>query len=103
MTEVKAKLDKFGRVLIPKSLRDEHGLEAGSELELSRSEQGHLQIAKVRPGYTHHMRTDDLTGLLVSGFLDGSGNLITKTGNDYDGDLRREYGERAIRHGGSES
>ena len=42
-------LDKAGRVIIPKTLRDEMHLEAGDTLELE-SEDGRITLRPVRPG-----------------------------------------------------
>ena len=48
---MKTAVDRFGRIVIPKLLRDRHGLEAGSEIEIEDSgETLTLRIVSPQPG-----------------------------------------------------
>jgi len=58
---VKAEIDRFGRILIPKPIRDRLGLTAGAEVEL-REEGGKVTIETVEES---HVMTRDASGLIV--------------------------------------
>lgn len=64
-------IDKFGRIVIPKKLRDELGLEPGESLELEGDETG------------FHVKTVDEHSCLVK-----KGNVLVYTG-ETTGDLTR--------------
>ena len=77
------KLDKFGRVVIPKPIRDGLGLEPGAELEVEEREDGVL----LRPA------DQDVPLEMENGILVYTGELVGDVT-----DLVRKDRERRIRH-----
>jgi AbrB family looped-hinge helix DNA binding protein len=59
---VRVELDRFGRILIPKSLRDRIGLDAGSKLEIRETEEGNVLLQPVEES---QLLTRDESGLLI--------------------------------------
>jgi AbrB family looped-hinge helix DNA binding protein len=58
---VKSEIDRFGRILIPKALRDRMGLSAGSQVELT---EDHGKVI-VEPVQESHLLSREEDGLLV--------------------------------------
>ena len=67
------KMDKFGRILIPKTLRTAKGLKPGDEFEIVESpDQARVVVLKQRPRY--HVTVDDSGLLPVFKLVDEQGN-----------------------------
>jgi AbrB family looped-hinge helix DNA binding protein len=47
---MKARLDRFGRIVVPKEIRDRHGLVPGSEVEVEDSPETIACISHEPPG-----------------------------------------------------
>ena len=77
------KLDRFGRIVIPKPIRDGLGLEPGAELEVEEREDGVL----LRPA------DQDVPLEMENGILVYTGELVGDVT-----DLVRKDRERRIRH-----
>jgi AbrB family looped-hinge helix DNA binding protein len=58
---VKSEIDRFGRILIPKALRDRMGLSAGSQVELTEE---HGKVI-VQPVQESHVLSREEDGFLV--------------------------------------
>jgi AbrB family looped-hinge helix DNA binding protein len=46
---MRVKLNRKGQITIPKSLRDQFGMEPGTAVDIIPSDYGHLTLTKVRP------------------------------------------------------
>lgn len=80
---MKTTIDRFGRIVVPKEMRDHHGLEPGSEVEIE--DRGETIVLR---------RLEDLPGLVeVDGVLvfraRATGNLEAAIGLHRDERLRR--------------
>jgi len=58
---MKTTIDKAGRIVVPKAMRDELGLNGGTEVEISLVD-GHIEIEPV----TSHIRLERQNGRLVA-------------------------------------
>lgn len=93
-------LDKFGRIVIPKPVRDALGLEAGTKLHLETTERetGEQEIA-LRPerGHDVFIRKGRGNVRVYAGKLEEGADPL-----DVASIIRKQYEQRARRHAGLE-
>ncbi len=74
---MRLKLDKRGRVVLPKLLRARYGLRPGAELEITESAQGFA----FRP-VSRGPRLVEIDGMLVHQGVPQEGRIVVKAGRD---------------------
>lgn len=90
---MKTTIDAAGRIVIPKKLREQAGLQPGMELEV-RCRDGRIEVEPAAPGYQMERRGRFLVAVTGSTTATLTREMVEETRED----IRRERAEAARRH-----
>jgi AbrB family looped-hinge helix DNA binding protein len=93
MSAMKTTIDSAGRVVIPKKLREQAGLQPGMEIEV-RCRDGRIEVEPAAPDYHMERRGRFLVAVTDSPTATLSREMVEKSRQD----VRRERAEAALGH-----